>query len=75
MSEATTKALKWLAGRNADGCFDQNGVVLAGGQTAPFMRSTWNKLRDAGLVEFYNPAGKGRGRLRLTDAGSREAAK
>lgn len=46
-------ALKWLRDHNGDGCFDRNGVLLAGGESAPFMRSTWNGLRDLGLVEFY----------------------
>jgi len=31
-------------------------------------RSTWNALRDLGLVEFYGPAHKPRARLRLTGA-------
>lgn len=69
LTKSGREALEWLAKRNGDGLFDTNGVVLAAGETAPFMRMTWNQLRDAGLVEFYNPTGKGRGRLRLTDAG------
>lgn len=69
LTQSAKDALRWLAKHNGDGLFDPNGVVLAAGETAPFTRLTWNKLRDAGLVEFYNPTGKGRGRLRLTDAG------
>jgi hypothetical protein len=62
-------ALRWLVERHGDGVFDKNGIALAAGQTAPVMRSTWNRLRDHGLVEFYNPAAKGYGRLRVTAAG------
>ncbi|MBX3480102.1 MAG: hypothetical protein KF842_06855 [Caulobacter sp.] len=69
LTKSAKAALDWLGKHNGDGLFDRHGVVLAGGETAPFMRMTWNQLRDAGLVEFYNPTGKGRGRLRLTDAG------
>jgi hypothetical protein len=58
-------ALKWLRNRNGDGVFERNNsVVLAGGERAPVMRSTWNNLAKAGLVEFYN-----RRRLRVTEAG------
>lgn len=62
------EALKWLAERGGDGCFDKNGIALACGESAPFMRSTWNKLSALGLIEFYNPTGKGRGRLRIKRA-------
>lgn len=58
-------ALKWLRNRNGDGGFDRHQVLLAGGESAPVMRSTWNKLAAAELVEFY----QGRRRLRVTDAG------
>jgi len=64
MTSAQKSALLWLRNRNGDGMFDRNGVLLAGGCSAPVMRATWNKLRDAGLVEVYN--GK---RLRVTEAG------
>ena len=50
--------------------FDINGVLLVAGERAPFMRSTWNQLRDRGHVEFYKPAGKGRGRCRVTVVGN-----
>jgi len=68
MSAAQVEALKWLEKRGGDGCFDQNGVVLAMGESAPFTRATWNKLRDAGKIEFYGgkqQGGTGRGRLRI----------
>lgn len=66
-----TDAVKWLGYRGGDGIFDQNGVLIARGETAPHTRSTWNALAAAGLVEFYKPTGKGRGRCRLV---TREAA-
>jgi hypothetical protein len=65
LTKSQSNALRWLADRNGDGVFDRNGVLLAAGELAPFMRSTWNALRDLGLIEFYNPTGKGRGRARL----------
>lgn len=66
LTQSQVAALKWLKEHNGDGYFDKFGVVLAAGESAPFMRSTWNALRDAGLIEFYNPAGKGRGRIRVS---------
>lgn len=66
MTKAQQAALAWLRERGGDGIFDINGVLLASGETAPVVRSTWNALRDLGLVEFYKPTGKGRGRCRLT---------
>jgi len=65
MTPAQTNALKWLKDHGGDGVFDKNGILLAAGEPCPFMRSTWNALRDAGLVEMYKPAGKGRGRCRV----------
>lgn len=62
-------ALAWLRRRTGDACFDRHGVAFACGETAPVLRSTWNVLCDHGLLEFYNPAGKGHGRLRLTARG------
>lgn len=62
LTRAQSDALNWLRDHNSDGCLDKFGVVLAGGESAPVMRSTWNALRDAGLVEFY---GSGRGRIRI----------
>ena len=60
-------ALKWLINRNGDGMFERNNsVLLAAGERAPVMRSTWNKLESCGLVERY---GGGHGRLRVTEAG------
>lgn len=58
-------ALKWLRNRNGDGVFETNNqVVLAAGERAPVMRSTWNKLVAEGLVEFY-----AKRRLRVTPQG------
>lgn len=57
-------AFVWLKNRNGDGVFDKNHVLVAGGEKAPVMRSTWNKLAADGLLEFY----EGKKRIRLTDA-------
>lgn len=65
MTKSQEAALKWLRDHNGDGCLDKYGVVFARGETAYFMRSTWNALRDLGHVEFYNPQMKGRGRIRV----------
>lgn len=68
ITKAQREAFKWLREHGGDGLFDQHGVLLAAGETAPHERRTWNILRDRGLVEFYNPTGKGRGRCRITPA-------
>jgi hypothetical protein len=63
-------ALKWFREHDGDGCFDKNGVAFAQGETAPVCRSTWNKLRDLGFIQFYGgvrEGGKGYGRLRLVE--------
>lgn len=65
MTPSQTDALKWLSDRGGDAVFNKAGVAMAHGENAPFRRSTWNALRDLGLVEFYNPASRGHGRLRL----------
>jgi DNA-binding MarR family transcriptional regulator len=61
LTEAQRAALRWLREHNGDGVFDVNHVLLAAGENAPVMRSTWNKLSEAGFVEFYQD----RKRLRL----------
>lgn len=65
LTSSQKSALLWLRNRNGDGVFDRNGVFVAGGERAPYMRSTWNKLEADGAVEFY----LNRRRLRVTDAG------
>ncbi len=71
LTVAQRRALEWLRARGGDGVFDKNGVVLAQGETAEVMRSTWNALRDLGLIEFYGgraQGGQGRGRIRTAGA-------
>lgn len=64
-SSAQLSALKWLRNRNGDGVFETNNtVLLAAGERAPVMRSTWNKLAAGGFVEFY-----AKRRLRVTQQG------
>ena len=64
-TKAMLAALKWLVNRSGDGVFDKTGVLVAGGERAPVMRMTWNKLDGLGLVEFHCS----RKRLRVTDKG------
>ncbi|MGE0425285.1 MAG: hypothetical protein AB7O88_23705 [Reyranellaceae bacterium] len=64
-SQSQLSALKWLVNRNGDGVFDRNQVLVAGGERAPVMRGTWNRLADLGFVEPYLE----RRRLRVTAAG------
>lgn len=65
LTKSQKDAIRWLAEHNGDGVFDHYGLLLAGGEQGPFMRSTWNALVRLGLVEFHGPAGKPRARLRL----------
>jgi hypothetical protein len=60
-------ALLWLVRRNGDGLFDKNNVLVASGERAPVMRSTWSKLETLGLVERYGNRNK---RLRITVDGA-----
>jgi len=53
MTKSQSEALKWFQERGGDGVFDKCGVLLVRGERAPFMRSTWNSLRDIGKIEFY----------------------
>lgn len=50
MTPAQSQALEWLKQHNGTGVFDKNGVLLAAGELAPHTRSTWNALRDLGMV-------------------------
>lgn len=71
ISDSQAAALKWLRDRGGDGCFDKHGVALAAGESAPFTRTTWNALRDAGLIRFYggkSEGGRGYGRLAVVPA-------
>lgn len=65
LTKAQAAALEWFRERGGDGVLDRHGVLLAAGETAPFTRSTWNGLRDKGLLEFYRLAPGGYGRARL----------
>lgn len=65
MTRAQEAALKWLREHNGTGLFDKNGVLMAAGELAPVMRSTWNALRDAGCVRIERGA-KGPARVTLT---------
>lgn len=43
-------ALRWLYNHGGSGIFNKNGVLMARGDLAGVMRSTWNVLRDARLI-------------------------
>jgi len=59
-------ALKWLINRGGTGVFEKNRqVLIAAGERAPVMRSTWNKLAAVDLVVFQ----QNRKRLSVTEAG------
>jgi hypothetical protein len=48
---ARRQAYEWLRDRNGTGVFEtNNSVLLAAGERAPFMRGTWNALRDMGAI-------------------------
>lgn len=61
MTSAQKSALLWLRNRNGEGVFLRNGTLLAGGDIAPVMRATWNKLKDDGHVVLNDK------RLRMSD--------
>ena len=65
LTRAQKAALKWLVNRNGDGLFDRNNVLVAAGERAPVMRSTWSRLEKLGFVERYHHNNK---RLRVTSA-------
>lgn len=44
LTDAQKKALKWLHNRGGSGSFTNGQVVLAQGELAGVMRSTWNTL-------------------------------
>lgn len=65
MTKSQLAALEWLREHNGTGVFDKNGVLLAAGELAPFTRSTWNALRDAGKIEMFKPGIKGPARVQV----------
>lgn len=70
LTKSQKAAVEWLRQRSGDGCFDRHGVAFAQGETAPFTRTTWNGLAEAGLLQFYGgkrDGGRGLGRLRLVN--------
>ena len=67
MTKAQRNALDWLRAHNGTGLFDRQGVLLAAGDRAPFMRSTWNALRDAGQVAIFRTRPRGPHRVVLCE--------
>lgn len=78
VSPAMRRAIFWLHRRGGDGVFDKTRVLVASGERSGslgfsldegFMYSTWLKLEQAGLLEFYGGK-RGRGRVKLTASGT-----
>ena len=76
LTKSQRRALKWLADHNGEGAFirkdrtNRSGyVLLAAGEIAPFMRVSFNALRDAGLAEISHDR-----RIKLTASGRKAAA-
>lgn len=63
MTDSQKAALEWLQEHGGTGIFDREGVLLAAGERAPHMRSTWNVLRDIGLLTIEKR------RLTITELG------
>jgi hypothetical protein len=57
VTSAQKDALEWLRKRGGDGSRQRGNVLLAAGEIAPVMWSTWKKLAELGKVEIYG-AGK-----------------
>ena len=53
LTEAQRAARRWRKRHHGDGIFDNCGVLVAAGERAPHMRSTWNKLCLLRFVETY----------------------
>jgi hypothetical protein len=66
ITKAQQAALEWLKEHNGTGVFDKTGVLLAAGERAPFMRSTWNALRDAGLIDMWRIGNRGPARVAVS---------
>jgi hypothetical protein len=65
LTQSQADALKWLRDHNGTGVFNKNGVLLAAGELAPFMRSTWNALSKAGMVDIWRPGTRGPKRVQV----------
>jgi hypothetical protein len=66
LTHAQQDALVWLRDRNSTGVFDRNGILLAGGELAPFAEITWSTLRLFDFVTFSQPVYSDRAR-RMVD--------
>jgi hypothetical protein len=65
ITDAQKSALKWFKNRGGDGMFDKTNCLIARGERAGVMRSTWSILEKAGLIERYEKR-----RVRITDQGN-----
>ncbi len=53
LTQSQSDALVWLARNGASGVFmkwPQHNCLLAAGNVAPFMYSTWTRLQDKGML-------------------------
>ena len=69
MTEAQKRALRWLHNRGGEGVFNKNQVLLARGELAAVMRTTWNALAGANPPYLTYSAGNGYKRVAITEAG------
>lgn len=69
LTTAQRAAIKWFHNRGGEGVFTKGQVLLARGELAAVMRSTWNALEQASPPLVTYSAGKGYKRVAITDAG------
>jgi hypothetical protein len=50
LTPARADALRWLQNQGGTGIFTNLTALLAGGEIAPFTRTTWNALQASGHV-------------------------
>lgn len=65
--------MRWLYNRGGEGMFTKGQVLLARGELAGVMRTTWNALADAKPPCVVYSANKSYKRVALTEAGKLEA--
>lgn len=73
LTTAQRRALRWLYNRGGEGMFNKNQTLLARGELAGVMRTTWNALSKAKppCVDIFSPRADGKGykRVSLLEAG------
>ncbi len=73
LTVAQKRALRWLYNRGGEGVFNKNQTLLAHGELAGVMRTTWNSLSNTipPCVDIFSPRADGKGykRVSLLEAG------